>query len=285
MQCYGQKPAKHALISKGAATIDGNFAYFMPHNGKAVLRYNVINGQWIDLPEPPHFHMGLVIINGGVVAVGGSVVEDNMLLSKKLFTFRNNRWIEDYPPMSIARSCCAVVSIHCGLQNNVMVIGGNSDDGCTSSVEFLNTTSRCWYQLTRLPRPLKLPSAAVCGNMLYVISSTGDGYSCCIQNLLSCNESQPPPCTLMWTSLPHLPVKDTAIATLRGQIVLVGGLQDGAPVSTIHQLVGEQWVEIGSTLISRQECLVVSPSPEKLVIVGGIATWTCVELCNAEYAS
>ena len=282
MQCYIQKPAEQRWISKGSATIDGNFAYFMPHNRKTVHRYNVINGQWIDLPEPPYFNMSLVIINGTVVAVGGSVVDNDTSLSKKLFTLRNNKWIEDYPPMNIARSCCAAVSIVCGLQNHVIVIGGNSDDGHTSSVEFLNTASRCWYQFTHLPQPLILPSAAVCGNTLHVISSTGDGYSCSLQRLLSCDESQPPPCTLMWISLPHLPVTDTAIATLRGQVVLVGGVQDYAPVDSIHQLVGGQWVVIGSLLIARQQCLVVSPSSEKLIVVGGIATWLCVELCNAE---
>ena len=40
-------------------------------------------------------------------------------------------------------------------------------------------------------------------------------------------------------------------------------------VNSIHQLVDGQWVEIGSMSRVRMWCLVVSPSPDKMMIVGG----------------
>lgn len=220
--------------------------------------------------------MGLVVIDGALVAIGG---ENKSVCSNKLFSLRNDQWIEEYPPMNTAHSCAAVVSIHCSF---VIVIGGNSDDGLTSTVELLNMTSRCWHQLTHLPQPPILPSATICGNSLHVIGRTGDGYSCSLQTLLSGYESESLPCTLKWISLPHLPVKDAAAATLRGQLVIVGGRQDSTAVSSIYQLVGRQWVEIGSMRTPRRECLVVSPSPEKVIIVGGVGTWRSVELCHSE---
>ena len=40
-------------------------------------------------------------------------------------------------------------------------------------------------------------------------------------------------------------------------------------VNSIHQLVGGDWVKIGSMAGGRYYCLVVSPSPDKIIIVGG----------------
>ena len=46
-------------------------------------------------------------------------------------------------------------------------------------------------------------------------------------------------------------------------------MQDWLPVNSIHQLVDGQWEEIGSMTTGRFRCLVVSSSPDKIIIVGG----------------
>ena len=63
-------------------------------------------------------------------------------------------------------------------------------------------------------------------------------------------------------------VRSTA-ATLCGQLVIVGGEQGGSSVNSIYQLINGQWVEIGSMSSDRWMCLVVTPSPDKMMIVGG----------------
>ena len=60
-------------------------------------------------------------------------------------------------------------------------------------------------------------------------------------------------------------------ATLCGQLVTVGGDQGWLRVNSIHQLIDGQWVEIGSMSSGRWRCLVVTPSPDKMMIVGGDA--------------
>ena len=40
-------------------------------------------------------------------------------------------------------------------------------------------------------------------------------------------------------------------------------------VNSIHQLLDGQWVKIGSISSGRSNCLVVTPSPDKMMIVGG----------------
>ena len=274
VQCYTQKPAEHKFLSRGSATIDGNFAYFTPSNRSSVLMYNVINGKWTELPECPCSNAALVCVDGALVAVGG---ESNSTVSNKLFTLYGNRWLEEYPPMNTARLQCSVVSVTTSRpQTHLFVIGGkhgHSEVDWTSSVNFLNTSKKCWYKLASLPQPPLEPCATVCGGKLHVISKTGEGYTCSLKT---------PAADMVWLSLPSLPVTDTTAATLRRQLVVVGGRAGGTAVGSILQLVGEQWAEIGRTLTPRQECLVVCPSPEKVIIVGGVGSWDSVELCNAE---
>ena len=58
--------------------------------------------------------------------------------------------------------------------------------------------------------------------------------------------------------------------TLCGQLVIVGGERDRSPVKFIHQLIDGKWVKISPLSTGRVRCFIVSPSPEKIVIVGGV---------------
>ena len=87
---------------------------------------------------------------------------------------------------------------------------------------------------------------------------------------------------ISWKPLPPLPLRESTAATLCGQLVLIGGDRSGLFVSrvkSIHQLVDGQWVEIGSMASGRYDCLVASPSPDKIIIVGGVGAEDSVEEC------
>ena len=62
---------------------------------------------------------------------------------------------------------------------------------------------------------------------------------------------------------------ESTAATLYGQLVIIGGMHGGSSVNSIHQLVDGKWVEIDSMSSDRRECLVVCPSPDRIMIVGG----------------
>ena len=68
-------------------------------------------------------------------------------------------------------------------------------------------------------------------------------------------------------------------ATLYGQLVMIGGIQAESTVNSIHQLVDGKWLEIGSMSCYRERCLVVSPSPNRMMIVGGYKAIDNVEEC------
>ena len=272
VQCHRKKTAPRGM-TRGSATTDHQFSYFTPRGSNSVYSYQWSTEKWEELPPCPYQNSGLVIINGQLTAVGG---DDGSRRTNKLFTFRHKllrqrQWIEEYPPMNTARSMTTLVSSSDG--EYIIVIGGYGD-GWTATVELFEVSSRRWHQLKDLPQPLPRPSATICGNQLHVIGRDGNGYSCSLQALLSSDRpitSQSIPHLISWTSLPRLPVTYSTAATLSGQLVIIGGMQYGSTVKTIHQLLDGQWVEIGSMSCGRSECLVVSPSPDKMMIVGGWA--------------
>ena len=97
----------------------------------------------------------------------------------------------------------------------------------------------------------------------------GDGYSCSIPSSDEPITSQSIPHLISWTPLPRLPVRQSTAATLNGWLVIIGGKCNWSYIDSIHQLVDGEWVEIGSMSNNRRDCLVVSPSPDRIMIVGG----------------
>ncbi|CAI8053631.1 Reticulocyte-binding protein 2 homolog a [Geodia barretti] len=264
VQCRRKKPAPRAMAS-GSATTDGRFAYFNPGDSNSVYQYECSTEKWEELPSCPYQNSGLVLIDGKLTAVGGW---DGCCYTNKLYTLRRRKWVEKYPPMNTARSNTAVVTTSDG---EYLIAIGEGDDW-PATVELFQVKSRRWYQLTDLPRPLPSPSATICGDQLNVIGTDANGYSFSLAALPSSDQPITSPLTLSWKPLPPLPVADSTAATLCGQLVLIGGRRDvSSLVKSIHQLVDGQWVEIGSMTSDRRMCLVVSPSPHKITIVGGDA--------------
>ena len=229
----------------------------------------------MELPSCPYESSGLAIIDSELTTVGGGVRAGRR--TNRLFTLRQGKWVEVYPPMNTARYYPAVVSTSDG--DYLIVIGGCGSDGWTATVELFQVKSKRWYKLTELPQPLLGPSATICGDQLHVIGD-GNGYSCSLQSLPS---NDRPILTLPWKPLPPLPVELSTAATLCGQLVLIGGWQEKGRslVKSIHQLVEGQWVEIGSMTSGRSLCLTVSPSPDRILIVGGVGAEYSIEECVA----
>ena len=277
VQCHKKKTAPRGM-KRGSATTDDQFAYFTPYDYNLVYRYKWSTEKWEELPPSPYDNPKLVIIDGELTAVGGR--EGFYRCTDKLFTLRQDQRVKHYPPMNTAHSSPAVVST--SDDNYIVVIGGNGVGGWTATVELFHVRSRRWYELTNLPQALTLPSATICGNEVHVIGTDGDGYSCSLQELLSSDQptvSQSTSHMITWTPLPQQPVMQSTAATLCGQLAIVGGWLGWSPVNSIHQLLDGQWVKIGSMFSGRSKCLVVTPSPDKMIIVSGYAGADSVEEC------
>ena len=284
MQCQQKKRAP-CRMRRGSATTDGQFAYFIPVHSTSLYQYEYSTENWTDLPPCPYLNSGVAFIDSGLTTVGGwddrllATVggQDGRYRTNKLFTLRQRKWVEKYPPMNTACSRPAVVSTSDG--DYLIVIGGH-DGGCwTATVELFQVKNRRWHKLTDLPQPLPYPSATICGDQLNVIGDDGNGYSCSLQALPSSDRPITLLLTFSWKPLPRLPVTESTAATLCGQLVIIGGWQHRSPVNSIHQLVDGEWVRIGSLASDRCYCLVASPSPNRIIIVGGVGAGDSVEDC------
>ena len=264
VQSHKKEKAPHKM-TRGSGAADAQFAYFTPMGSKSVYRYQWSTEKWEKLPPSPRSYSGLVIINGSLTTVGGWGGYQH---TKKLFTLQQCHWVEHYPPMNTERSSPAVVKTPDG--NHILVIGGKNDVGnWTTTVELFHVEKERWYKLTNLPQALIQPSATICGNHVHVIGRDGDGYSSSLQDILSSDQ-------FTWAVLPQQPVTWSTAATLGGQLVIVGGEQDGSKVDSIHQLMYGKWVKIGSMSRGRSKCLLVTPSPNKMMIVCGFGVEECV---------
>ena len=277
VQCRQKKRAPCNMI-RGSAATDGRFVYIAPDGSNSPYQYECSTEEWMELPSCPYRDSGLAIIDSELTTVGGW--DGDGRTTNKLFTLRQGKWVEVYPPINTARSCHAVVSTSDG--DYLIAIGGDGSDGVTTAtVELFHVKSRRWYKLTDLPQPLIQPSATICGDLLHVIGRDCNGYSCSLQSLPSNDRPITSPLTLSWKPLPPLPVELSTAATLCGRLVLIGGLQVLSTVNSIHQLVEGQWVEIGSMTSGRCWCLAVSPSPDRILIVSGDGAIDSVEECVA----
>ena len=274
VRCLKKNAAPYEM-KRGSATTDGQFAYFTPGGSNSVYRYELNTEKWDQLPPSPYWNSGLVIINDELTAVGGEI---KYRYTNKVFTLQQKQWVQHYPPMKIGRSESAVVST--SDPHYIFVIGGNNVFYAEpAAVEVLDVRNKRWYNLSncKLPQDLFKPSATICGNQLYVMEEDGDGYTCSLQVLLS--SIQPYSALHTWTKLPRLPIRLSTAATLCGELLVVSGVRHQGPSNLIYQLVDGRWVKIGSTSGGMTECLVVSPLPDKMIIVGGDGRKNSVEEC------
>ena len=279
VQCRQKKRAP-CDMARGSAATDGRFVYITPAGSTSFYQYECSTEEWMELSSCPYRNSGLAIIDSELTTVGGAGPTNKLFTLRQGKWLRQWKWVEVYPPMNTARSRPAVVST--SDSDCFILIGGLDSDGArTATVELFRVKSRRWYTLTDLPQRLIHPSATICGDQLHVIGNDGKGYSCSLQSLPSNDRPITSPLTLSWKPLPPLPVKDSTAATLWGQLVLIGGRQDMSTVNSIHQLVEGQWVEIGSMTRGRGLCLTVSPSPDRILIVGGDGAVGSVEECVA----
>ena len=203
---------------RGSAATDGRFVYITPAGFTTLYKYECSTEKWMELTSCPYCNSGLAIIDSELTTVGGYGAGAGR--TNRLFTLRQGKWVEVYPPMNTALSISAVVSTSDG--DYLIAIGGDDSDGvATATVELFQVKSRRWYTLTDLPQPLPFLSATICGDQLHVIGTDGKGYSCSLQSLPSNDRPITSPLTLsletspsstseilnschsLWTASPH----------------------------------------------------------------------------------
>ena len=139
VQCHRKKRAPRNM-ARGSAATDGRYVYITPHGSTSPYQYECSTEEWTELPSCPYMDSGLAIIGSELTTVGGL---DRAGCTNRLFTLRQGKWVEVYPPMNTAHSHPAVVSTSDG--EYYIVIGGRGSDADeTATVELFQVKSRRW---------------------------------------------------------------------------------------------------------------------------------------------
>ena len=273
-----------AVMSRGAAVVHGNTAYFS-QGGSQVYSYQNILGkeQWSQLPDNPNDWFGLAIIDGLLTSVGGGGPITNTLLS---LTGEGERkqWSQIFPPMPTPRWNAACVTT----EQALVVAGGYGAGGHLDTVEVMNTDTKVWTKVASLPEKCSLLTATVLGDRLYLTGGvTGyllskSVFTCSLPDLL-------PPDTLgsrlqrqtlspsqnVWKNACSLPVVLSTLVSFGGHLLAVGGdTDDNKPSSNVYRYDShaDSWTVASQMKKKRYCCLAAALGEDGLVVVGGYTT-------------
>lgn len=259
-------------VKRGSATLHGDQCYVTANDDTTVYVYSLIDGTWKEIPNYPHADFQLAVVGGYLTGVGGRMQDEAQLPSNELYSLIDGEWKPHFPVMTTSRSEAAVVS--CG--DSLLVIGGvavgtiGDVNDCETSVEILNTaTTPKWNRSCSLPERLEFPSAACCGDSVYVVE--GDGHTAYMTSTIALlrwtyGEGD------VWKRIAPAPARWTTVTNVSGHLVALGGWgNDEEPTSDVHVYVtgDECWCKIGELTEPRDLVIAIPLADDKVLVVGG----------------
>ena len=162
----GKAPFK---MSRGAAVVNRNVAYFMNWNGN-ICSYNSSSKRWRELPKCLYEYCSSAIINGQLTTIGG--MDIHCEYTNKLFSLQTE-WNEVFPPMQTKRcSTSAVIT-----KEHLIVAGGATGlllTDAVSTVEVMDIKTLVWSTVANLPHPFYHASGTICGDHIYMLGGLDD---------------------------------------------------------------------------------------------------------------
>ena len=269
-------------MMRGAAVVDGNTAYFRPANSVRVYSYQNIPGneQWSRLPDNPNEAFSLAVIDGLLTSVGGydSRYKDTNTLLSLTGEGERKQWSEMFPPMPTSRSLTACITTE-----KALVVAGGDAGGDLATVEVMDINTKKWTTVCPLPKKLRLPSAIVCGDSLYLAGGSIKGsvsksvFTCPLPDLwqpetLGSRIRRTLTRSNVWKEISSLPVTRSTLASFGGHLLAIGGRDDSwNPTTDVYRYDSHthSWHVISQMKNKRSRCLAVTLPEDQLIIVGG----------------
>ena len=258
-------------ISRGAAVVDEDMAYFMNWSGE-VCSYNVYKKKWSKLSKSPYVSGSLAVINGQLTAIGGcrnayiKYTYTNKLLSLPGYK-------EVFPAMPTKRRATTAVTS----KEHLIVAGGIiglAGADRLNIVEVMDTKNLVWSTVASLPHPYSLPSVTICGDQLYMLGGWDDQGKtksvliCSLTELLQSSSSS----SSIWHRVADTPAYHSTCTAVNGELLAFGGCdKDCNPLSVIHKYntTSNSWDLISNMPTARYRSLVAVPPTNEMIIVGG----------------
>ena len=276
-------------MSRGAAVVNGDVAYFMNWSGDLCF-YNSASKQWGKLPKYPYQYGSLAVINGQPTAIGGCTdFRDKKTYTNKLLSLRK-MWAEVFPAMPTKRCDTSAVTS----EEHLIVAGGMCGpfiNASISTVEVMDMKTLVWSTVTSLPHPYCGASGIICGDQLYMLGGTSDKgetksvLTCSLTELLQSSLSSS---SSIWHRVADAPAYHSTCAAVNGELLAVGGGCDEKDQATtaIHKYnpTTNFWDLNSNMPTARYNCLTAILQTNEIMVIGGDVKWNC-SLAKVEIAS
>ena len=265
-------------MSRGAAVVHGNTAYFRPAASHKVYSYQIIGEeeQWSQLPDNDNGHCGLAVVGGLITCVGGY----NQSLFNTLLSLigegKRKKWSEIFPPMPTKRENPACITTE-----QALVVAGGYAATYLDTVEVMNINTKQWTTVSPLPQKQTRLSATVCGDTLYLAGPfpSKSVFTCSIPDLMTSantlgsgirrtfSRSQN-----VWREISSLPATLSTLVSFSGDLLAIGGKDgSGNPTSDVHRYDShtDSWNVVSQMKKKRSQCFAVTLPGDRIIVVGG----------------
>ena len=283
-------PKAPQAMLRGSIATDGTTVYYNGGGSTRVYQYYSDTQQWRTLPDLPYGSSTLVMADGKLTSVGG-YYEGLILFSSKitnsLFSLtgegRDRKWLEYFPPMPTKRFWVAAIC-----HGRSLIVAGGSDSNRLATVEVLNMDTRLWSTASSLPHPFSQATISICGEKLYLFVSwdqddqvTRSIFTCSISELLQTLHQSTiwqrafqtlQTQSTIWRRIADAPFNLSSCATLCGQLVAVGGIDEAAKATAAVRAYNEHtnsWLAIEAMKTPRYLPLVASLHNKVMLVIGG----------------
>ncbi len=216
-----------------------------------------VDSTWT-VTNTPTYHYTLAVHDSELLLVGGREYPTHKI-TNKVFTMRDEEFVETLPPMKERREFSSAVSSGSGL----VVAGGWGTSGILSSVEVFKDGQ--WTTAPSLPSAEPFMQSALHGDTWYLITSFEKVFCTSLQSLISGSDQSP------WETLPDIPNYCSAAAFFGGRLLSVGGEDYGGPTTAIYAFSSstQSWKHAADLPLSLGMPTDVVLSNEQLIVSNG----------------
>ena len=244
-----------------------------------IYEFNLFQGDWRRLPNPPHKSGIPHAVCGKLVLFGGYDIVTNKITNQvSTYDKENNLWTSFYPNLKECRCFPAVMS-HA---NYVLVAGGKNREEILDDFEVMHTLECQWRKLRQccLPKKTFNFSATISNHWLYLVrtigsyppSSSKQGYAVPVEDILPSQTLDSKKMEHGWTRLADVPHLNVTIVPDSFPPLLVGGSDSqGNTVDDIllYNAAESTWMKVGALSGSRANLAVTAISNHAIIVLGG----------------
>ena len=249
-----------------------------------VFQYDQSRNEWSRLPPHQVILFGMVQFIGHLITVGGDTPDS--VITGKVYRFKeqSQKWEEFLKPLPTARLCASVATT----QSAIVVSGGltdvrDDDDEYCSTVEVYNSETSQWHTADPLPVPCGGMTSVTIADTWYQLGGIGTdnkaiptvqyaSLTALIQKAISPTHQSASP-TSVWKTIPDTPLKNSAAASLSGNLLAVGGYDESSASEAVYIFfpLTNSWVRVttGDLPDPCYACTAVQLSSNQLLVVGG----------------